>query len=194
MSHIKHFAAGLLATFAMATATADPISVTTLFTPTGGTRLITPTTPYDFVFDITSVYDFAKDTLDGGDIVFSLTDTGTQQEQVRFVFAFALNKENGVQVYTINGQNNVQNGNGNVTKETVSLNSDSIADLTADGLLSIRLGATVGDYNFVNARFNGLVTPPAPAANSGQVPEPLTLGLMAIGLAGAGLARSRKQA
>jgi hypothetical protein len=190
MITFKKLVAGLLSAVAMATASAMPI--TTTFTPVGQ-PLITTTNPYNFVLDINSVFNVVTDTLNSGEIVFSLTDPNAGNEQLRFVFNFSAANVNGSQVFTVTGNNNVQNGSGNISTRTVTLNTASLDNLAADGLLAVRLASTVGSYNFVNATFNGLVTLPEVPAES-DVPEPFSLALMGIALAGAGVARRRKQA
>ena len=189
MKSITKMFASLLATIAMASASAAPTTITATFTPTGGAKLVNTTTPYDFTFDIGSVFHYGSDVLNSGSITFNLSDPNQGQEQLKFVFAFSVNNVNGVQVYTLNNNNSVNNGNG-IDAKIIQLNSQSIADFAADGKLAIRLAATDGDYTFNNAVFDGLIEQGIGA--NGTVPEPFSLALMGIGFAGFAVARRRK--
>jgi len=71
----------------------------------------------------------------------------------------------------------------------IALNAASLADLNADGKISFTITGTSGDFYFAGST---LTVNAADAA--GDVPEPMSLGLLAIGMLGLGAARRRRAA
>ncbi len=191
MSIIKKIAAGLFAAMAMASATATPIEVTGTFDAPGAFVSVSTANPYDFTMDIRSSFDPLNNTLDNGTIKFFLADPQGGMEQVEVVFGFALTDVNGVQVFSITKNNAINNGNPDRSVDVV-LEPLAVDDIEFDGLIKIRLSAFGGDYNFYRADFVGMGDDGEVA--QGEAPEPFSLALMGIALAGAGIARRRKQA
>jgi hypothetical protein len=186
MKLYKSILAGLICASAFVTsAQAALMNVNTTYTPPTTTS-ITTTSPFDFLLNINSVYHAGVDVLKSGTITFALSDPNGGNEQLEITFSFTSSNTNGIQQFTINGNNNVNNGG--TASPIVTLNAASVGDLAADGILAVRLGAANGDYNFVNARFDGVID-----AN-GAVPEPMSLALMGLGLAGIAAMRTRKSA
>lgn len=130
-------------------------------------------------------YTFTHNLLDNGFVAgfdtavsallsITLTDPNKGNERLYFVIGSGLQ-----QVFTVNGNNNVNNG-GSVTYN-VNLINHVIADLQ-DGLLSITLGASRGEYAFAKSELAltytpGVVTPPPR-----PIPEPFSVALMGLGL------------
>ncbi len=192
MSIVKKILAGLVAATAMASASATPIEVTGTFDAPGAFVTVSTNNPYDFTMDVRSSFNPLTDTLDSGTIKFFLADPQGGQEQVEVVFGFALTDTNGVQVFSITRNNAVNNGNPDRSVDVV-LEPLAVGDLGFDGLINIRLSAFNGNYNFHRADFIGMGDDGEVA--QGEAPEPLSLALMGIALAGAGIARRRgKQA
>lgn len=191
MKSITKIFAGLLATLAMASASAIPMSITASFTP-ATPQQITTSTPYDLIFNLGAGYHAGIDKLTSGTMVFDLSDPNKDGESIKFIFSFSVNNLNGGQIYTVTGGNNndVNNGNG-LDSKTVVLNSDSITDLSKDGQMAIRLAAISGEYYFNKVSFSGMYEPNGFGSN-GNVPEPFSLALMGIGFAGVAVARRRK--
>lgn len=183
MKAIKTVTAALVMCAAASSASATPIPDTA-----GVATAVTFAVPYTYSHDILD-----RGFLAGGNIASAilsiwLNDPNKDSEIVNVTIG------SGNQFFTPGGNNDVSNGNGSETRVDISLNGTSLADLMFDGKIDVKMGTNAGgDYSFLRSSLSfepsAQVTSPG---NGGRVPEPFTLGLMGIGLAGLGVASRRK--
>jgi hypothetical protein len=114
------------------------------------------------------------DTLVSALLTITLSDPNNGQEKLYFVMGSGLQ-----QVFTKSGNNNVNNG-GTVSFE-VDLINHALDDL-ADGMLAVTVGASAGEYAFAKSELQVTFTPGVVAPPVHQVPEPLSVALMGLGL------------
>jgi hypothetical protein len=171
----------LLAASSIGSAVAAPISVNDTHVASQVAIVPTPVngTPYSFIFDITDMFVPQFDELTTALLTFRFSDPGQGSEKYKINLG-------GVQNFVKDGNNNVSNGN-NISLHYVELNDAALADLNEDGLLKIVLSVNAGG----SFMFDG-VTVLAEGDAGTKVPEPFTLALMGIALAGVGAARRRK--
>lgn len=148
---------------------------------------VAPTSPYGFMHDISDGiggYIAGVDTIVSAFITINLIDNVNKGNES---FTFSIGSNGSSQVVN---NSNLSNGN-TATPFNITLIA-ALPDLIADGKLSVLLSATSGDYIFTDSFLSAEVTrgvtqPP------GQVPEPATALLLAIGLCGLGMRRKIKQ-
>jgi hypothetical protein len=166
----------LLAATVLATASlgASASVITDVVDPTPNIA-VTTTKNYSFNHNILDQgFVAGVDTIVSALLTITLTDPNNGQEKLYFVIGSGLQ-----QVFTRSGNNNVNNGG--ASSFDVDLINHALADL-ADGMLSVTIGASVGEYAFAQSSLAVTYTPglvnPAPT----PVPEPLSVALMGLGL------------
>lgn len=194
MKIVQKFAVALLAMFAFGTASATPIA----FDMTVGGQVAPPVAlnsnklsyKYDHSFlNIVNPFTVGFDTITSGILTITLDDTGpSSNENFKFLF--------GGQTYAgINVPNSGQD-------YIIQLEQAAIDSMNASGFLSIEIlttalnanSNTVGTFRLKASTLQivgtrgEVVVPPT----EGEVPEPLSIALMGLGLAGLTAARRRK--
>ena len=153
--------------------TASAVTVTDTITKNPD-QLITVLTPYTFTHDIGSGYKFGSDRLLSAVLDVRLTD-------LLFSEAYLVSVGSTQSILGFNipdGTVNSANGGRVVHFE---LNQASLADLAADGQISITVSAgnVLSSFFFADSKLTA------------QVPEPLSIALMGIGFLGIGAARRK---
>jgi len=182
MKLFKQILLSLLAVSAIGTASAAPIAVSVdeAFN-TASVAIVSTGTPYSFIISAGSAFTAQFDELTEGSLFLRLSDPLQGNEKYTFIIGTGPD----AQQFTRSGNNNVNNGNHAVDHEVV-LNAHSLALLNEDGFFKVFLKVSNGgNYSFHGATL-------VAEGVSGKVPEPLTLALMGIALAGVGAARRRK--
>ncbi|RJG27049.1 PEP-CTERM sorting domain-containing protein [Massilia cavernae] len=167
-------------------AAASSASAAPILDTAGVATAVTFAAPYGYRHDILDHGYFAGGNIAGAILSVWLNDPNRGSEIVNVTIGI------GNQLFTPGGNNDVSNGNGSETRVDIPLNGTSLADLMLDGLIDVTMGTNPGgDYTFLRSSLAyepAVITP----VDGGRVPEPFTLGLMGIGLAGLGFASRRK--
>jgi len=158
-------------------------TITLGLTPTPcPTGFICTTSALSFVHDITDDGFALVDTIISATVAIHLTEqvvTGTNNETYLY--------DIGTQTFACISGNCVPNPG---VTDNVGFNVGSIADLQADGMITIKVSSTSGSFLFADSVLTAEVTKgdldPGSVPGPTQIPEPSTLLLLGAGLAAFG--------
>lgn len=142
------------------------------------------------ILDDLPFYVPGTDTITGAKLTISLTDPDDSKE----TFQFLINTDGTIQLVSGPGPSqNIPNG-ASATAYNVILSTDSLDDLSFDGLLTVTVQASFGSFAFADSTLVAEVSKGGDSgSNETNLPEPVSLGLFGIGLAGFAASRRRRQ-
>lgn len=180
MKTVKYILAALSCTFAFATsAHAIPITVDSTVT---NYQLDASKTNNSISLDfninaLLASFNASLNDINSAMLTFIFSDPNKGSET--YTISVAMNGQ------TVSSDNSNSVNNGGTKTEPILLNTASLGDLKADGMISALVTAKTGEFYIDSASLTAEVTPTA-------VPEPATLALLGMGLLGVGAMRRRR--
>lgn len=180
MKQFKKFAAAALLLASSAFANAAIISYDlTDFSPAGVVE-VKKNNPFTYTFDFNGDFDFIKgsDTINAAWLNVELSDNGGSE-----TFSFLLDSKTFV-----------EDKNFTATRSYINLplTTSLLSTLNKNGSLAFSIGTTAGDGSFNVVSSSLHVQVEREIANPAEVPEPMSVALLGLGLAGIASARRRK--
>lgn len=140
----------------------------------------TPASPYTFVHDfVDNGFVVGVDQFLSASLSIRLTDTTSNENSLITVGGGQTAPGGNVNNNTVNDPSPAG------SFVTLLLNAAALADLNADGKLSVTVSSTSNSFSFADSTLTTTVNRPT------SVPEPFTLALMAFGFIGMSAARRR---
>lgn len=179
-----------IAAFALSSVASAGV-ITPTFTHQGGSNTVTAATPYRVFFDLTLTPYFYRDLIDtitSASVTFEFKDTGPDNDNNPNNENFRITIGNEL-LGGSNGIINIPNNGANFGP--FSILNTSLANLSETGKLALQIETTSGSFQFVKATLSANVENGA-GGGANDVPEPLTISLLGLGLAGIAASRRRK--
>lgn len=165
--------------------------ITTTYQAQGASHTIDANSPFTVNFDLTQApynYRTSFDTVTSAELVFSFKDTGADNRRNPNNEDFAIRIGSDL-IGSSGGIINIPNSGRDYGPFIIQ--GGLLDALSASGKLSLVISATSGSFRFVSSRLTANVELGDEVLPPGPVPEPLSVALLGIGLAGIAAARRK---